>query len=87
MIRNLFRFFLLLVVVAVVRSLLAQLFRTFAQSKTQTPSPVARSSGGELKKDPVCGTFVPVASSVKKDINGQVLHFCSIACRDKFKVA
>jgi YHS domain-containing protein len=43
--------------------------------------------GGELKQDPVCGTFVPTATSVKQTVNGELVHFCSVACRDKFKVA
>jgi YHS domain-containing protein len=40
--------------------------------------------GGELKRDPVCGTFVPVASSVKKTVHGELMHFCSADCRDKY---
>jgi len=52
------------------------------------PAPAARQqSGGELKKDPVCGTFVAVASSIKSNVDGQVIHFCSTACRDKYQVA
>jgi len=38
---------------------------------------------GELKRDPVCGTFVSTAASVKKSVRGEVVHFCSIECRDK----
>ena len=40
--------------------------------------------GGELKRDPVCGTFVPAATSVKKSVQGETIHFCSTACRDRF---
>jgi YHS domain-containing protein len=40
--------------------------------------------GGELKKDPVCGTFVSTATSIKKTVDGSVVHFCSVDCRDKF---
>ena len=47
------------------------------------PSPGPR-AGGELKKDPVCGTFVAAETSVKKTVAGEVVHFCSEACRDKF---
>jgi YHS domain-containing protein len=43
--------------------------------------------GGELKKDPVCGTFVSSEASVTKRVNGETLHFCSLACRDKYRVA
>ena len=39
---------------------------------------------GELKRDPVCGTYVATASSVKETVGGDVVHFCSAQCRDKF---
>jgi YHS domain-containing protein len=39
---------------------------------------------GELKRDPVCGTFVAAATSLKKTVRGEVFHFCSAACRDKY---
>lgn len=41
--------------------------------------------GGELKRDPVCGTFVSPESAVTKKVGGQVVHFCSTACRDKYR--
>jgi YHS domain-containing protein len=49
-------------------------------SRTSANAP----SGGELKRDPVCGTFVPVANSVKRTVHGEVVHFCSSDCRDKY---
>lgn len=50
-----------------------------AQKKaSQTP-------GGELKRDPVCGTFVPAATAVKKTVGAEVVHFCSVECRDKYQ--
>ena len=51
------------------------------------PSESRRSAelSGELRKDPVCGTFVPAATSLKKTVRGEVIHFCSSACRDKYK--
>ena len=55
------------------------------------PKPVPRSdppkvpTGGELKKDPVCGTFVAAHTAVTKTVNGQLLHFCSAECRDKYR--
>ncbi len=42
-------------------------------------------SGGELKKDPVCGTFISQATAVQKRVAGQVYYFCSGECRDKFR--
>jgi len=39
---------------------------------------------GELKKDPSCGTYISVATSLKERVGGETLHFCSKACRDKY---
>jgi YHS domain-containing protein len=41
-------------------------------------------TGGELKRDPVCGTFIPAATSLKKTVDGKVVHFCSDDCRNKY---
>ncbi len=43
------------------------------------------SPGGELKRDPVCGVYISTASSLKLTEGGQVIHFCSTACRDKYR--
>jgi YHS domain-containing protein len=43
--------------------------------------------GGELVKDPVCGTFVSAKSPHSKTIAGTSYSFCSEACRDKFSVS
>jgi YHS domain-containing protein len=40
--------------------------------------------GGDLVKDPVCGTFVSVQSPFSKSVAGQTHHFCSQACLDRF---
>ena len=40
---------------------------------------------GELKRDPVCGTFVSSGSAVTKKVGGEVVYFCSAACRDKYR--
>jgi YHS domain-containing protein len=41
--------------------------------------------GGELYQDPVCGVFVPAGASVRKEVGGKTVYFCSAACRDKFR--
>ncbi len=43
--------------------------------------------GRELRKDPVCGTFIPIDSSLHKTVNGELVYFCSVDCRDRFKAA
>jgi len=93
MFRLVFRFLLLLVFFAFLRYVITTIARAFSQTmRSQSPRPpdqqVLKSElGGELKQDPVCGTFIPAASSVKKTVNGELVHFCSVACRDKFRVA
>jgi YHS domain-containing protein len=47
---------------------------------TRPPS----AGGGALKRDPVCGTYVPVDNSVRKVVAGETLYFCSPECRDKY---
>ena len=42
--------------------------------------------GGELKRDPVCGTYVPAATALKVTApDGEIVYFCSTACRDRYK--
>jgi len=39
---------------------------------------------GELKRDPVCGTYISTTTSLKHGAGADTVHFCSAACRDKF---
>ena len=55
------------------------------QSGGPAPGAPALQSGGDLKRDPVCGTYVSTAVSVKRTVKGQVVHFCSNECRDKYR--
>ena len=43
-----------------------------------------QTAGGPLKRDPVCGTFVPSDASVHKVVSGETLYFRSTECRDKY---
>jgi YHS domain-containing protein len=85
------RFVFPLLVLFLLRAVLKSIFAGFrsppqpqAQDRKTPPSVPA---GGELKKDPVCGTYVSAATSLTRTVNGSVLHFCSKECRDKFRVA
>ncbi len=90
--RGLFRFVALLVFFAVIRYVVVTVARFFTQTMSSGATPAeAPTEGapmrGELKKDPVCGTFVSTGTSVKQMVNGELVHFCSTACRDKFRAA
>jgi YHS domain-containing protein len=90
-----FRFLVIEIVLPILLfTLLRAVVRTIFQSvKTAaTPQTTPRQSpavqvGGELKKDPVCGTYVSTSGAVTKNIDGQLVHFCSRECRDKYRAA
>jgi YHS domain-containing protein len=88
MIRALFRIVFPLLIIWFLSTLLKTVFSAFRSSITQPPKgPTTVHTGGELKKDPVCGTYVSVDASVTKKVNGELVHFCSTNCRDKYRAA
>jgi YHS domain-containing protein len=81
-----------LLVFAILRSFLRGLFqnRRDVTRSANHAAPVSQPHvvvGGELKKDPVCGTYVSTGASVTRTVNGELLHFCSKECRDKYRAA
>jgi len=81
-----------LLVFALLRSFLRGLFQAGRDVRHPVQSAPPPSSpgvmmGGELKKDPVCGTYVSTGASVTRTVDGQVVHFCSQECRDKYRAA
>ena len=78
-----------LLVFLFLRSLFGKVFRpgrTVSRRDAAPPQPTVI-AGGELKKDPVCGTYVSAALSVTRTVNGEMMHFCSNECRDKYRAA
>jgi YHS domain-containing protein len=86
MLRFLAELILFTVAVSVIRSVIAYVQRAF----TGVRRPSATVRGGPagtatmLQQDPVCGTYVAIDTSLKRVVKGQVLHFCSPECRDKY---
>jgi YHS domain-containing protein len=79
-----------LLAITFIRSVIGLIMKTMGElmnpsSQSSTPPGPPPSQGGELKKDPVCGVYVSTATSVKKTVKGTVIHFCSEACRDKYR--
>lgn len=84
------RFLIPLLLFFVIRAALRSIFATNRSGvprtgSTRRPPPVETT--GELKKDPVCGTYVSAAASVTRTVDGKLIHFCSKECRDKYRVA
>ncbi len=67
-----------------VRSLLRG-FLAKPKAGVARPSESPPPSAMELKQDPVCGTYVASNTSFTRAVRGQVLHFCSEECRDKYR--
>ncbi len=89
MLRNLLRFLLIAFVLLAVRYLVVAIRNALTASRRPQP-PAGRRPGsvpteGTLRQDPVCGTFVAEAASVKETVGGAVVHFCSTACRDRYR--
>jgi YHS domain-containing protein len=45
--------------------------------------PVER-AGGELVRDPQCGTYVPKSRAIAVGTGTAAIYFCSATCRDAF---
>ena len=91
MIRLVFRFIVLPVLLfyvarAILRSIIEG-FRSTVGPQNAARQPPAVCSGGELKKDPVCGTYVSTTASITRTVHGEVFYFCSQECSDKYRVA
>src|SRR3954468_20581127 len=96
MIRTVFYFLVTILVLTLVRSMVGVIMRGFSdlvnpgqnasgpRVRQQEPRQPVTPAGGELKRDPVCGTYVPAAGSLQKTVSGKVVYFCSPECRDRY---
>ena len=74
-----------LLILTFVRSVMGMITKAFGELfNASSGQPSSPPTGGELKKDPVCGTFISTATAFQKAAGGQTYYFCSTACRDKF---
>lgn len=90
MVRAVLYIFLAIIIITLLRSIIGVVGKAF--TALFEPDPNARAGAdseprkaGELKRDPVCGTYISTATSVKKTIDGQVVHFCSPECSARYK--
>lgn len=73
-------------VISVLRSVLGIISKALSGLFGEAPAAASAPHNVEqLKKDPVCGTFIPPSTAVQKTVGGQTYYFCSAACRDKFQ--
>lgn len=60
-----------------------RLFRYTLERVDRPPVPPARH--GTIKRDAVCGTHVDVEVSIRENVDGETLHFCSERCRAAYR--
>jgi YHS domain-containing protein len=85
--RFLIPLFLILFLFFLLRSVVQGLLASTEKSKLDE-SRGRRSGGvklGKMEKDPVCGTYVDVATSVHGVFGGDTKHFCSQECLSKYR--
>lgn len=79
---------LAIIVISLLRSIIGIVVKGFGSvldaGSNAAPRPPV-SPGGELKRDPICGTYVSTATAVRKTAGGETVYFCSPECRDKFR--
>ncbi len=76
--------FLAVIAISVLRAVIGVLAKAFGGLLNAGPAPRPPQPIGELKRDPVCGTYVDASSSLKTTAAGQTLYFCSEDCRSKY---
>jgi YHS domain-containing protein len=92
MVRSVIYLLLSLVLITFLRMVIGMILRGMKEMMSPNAAPHAGVRGqppnppisGELKRDPVCGTFVPANTSFRKSVNGESYCFCSADCRDKY---
>lgn len=87
MIRAILYLIATVLIISVLRSVIGVILKGFGDlfhTADSQPRRPAVPTGGELKKDPVCGTFISAATAIQKTVGRETYYFCSVACRDKF---
>jgi hypothetical protein len=86
---RLFRFLFWVVIVSwgirLLGRLISGLLQPTAASKPVDPNRDMNSrTAARLVRDPVCGVHMAEVLAVPLRENGELLHFCSLACRDSY---
>jgi|SRR5208337_654607 len=84
---RLLRFVFWVVVVSWGVALLRRLMQRMAQGAAQSQAPVDVPNDAitrKLVRDPVCGMHIAEVLALPLRQDGELLHFCSTDCRDKY---
>ena len=72
------------------RRVVVWMLRGFIKTLTRQPSVSAAQqqsalTSRRLVRDPVCGVHVTEDRAFSLEVGGEVVHFCSVACRDQYE--
>jgi hypothetical protein len=82
-----FRIIVVLVVLRLIQNFFAPTARPASPPRAGGRSTAVERPGGQLVRDPQCGTYVPISTSVHLVSGPNTLYFCSVACRDAYRKA
>lgn len=57
------------------------------QSEDAASAPQTTEVARRLVRDPVCGMHIDETLSIPFRAEGELMHFCSMACRDKYAIS
>lgn len=86
--RILFWIFRILLILIVIRLVVRAVYGFMRGSRSggapRPPGQMRERAGGELVRDPNCGTFIPRNTAIAAGSGGAAKYFCSERCRDEF---
>jgi YHS domain-containing protein len=85
--RFLFPLLFFLLIFYIIRSILQGFIEGTRASTSKQESGKSGVKMGRMEKDPVCGMYVDVATSVVATFEGMPKYFCSTECLNKYKKA
>lgn len=83
MIAWIFRILLILLVIRIVLRFVARILSAARppESAHRSNQPATR-EGGQLVRDPNCGTYIPMARALREGSGDKAVYFCSETCRN-----
>jgi len=85
LILTIFAITLIRAVIGLIGKAVAQLFEPEGGESERVSMKDKSPKAGELVQDPVCGIYVSTQTKLTKTSNGEVYHFCSEKCMEKFE--
>jgi len=84
---RIFQFLIWLLLLSWLLWLVRRVFAGSRESRSRQSQAPPGSEPKRLFRDPVCGTHVSTEISFSLEDSGQVIHFCSASCREKYQSA